>query len=189
MKTKQKKTSQKREGKARECNDPNCPVHGSIRLRGRRFTGRVISDKMRRTVIVSWIRRAFVKKYERYEKRVSKVTAHNPDCIGAQKGDRVRIVETRPLSKTKHFVVKEVLGRETKKQTLKQEAIEQTKEEYEKPEEKQEEQAEEAKSKQQEAKKEKETREQDKKKSQEKTKETGTETNKEKNIKKGDKDK
>jgi len=49
-----------------------------------------------------------VKKYNRYEKRLSKFHAHNPPCIHAKVGDIVTIAECRPLSKTKNFVVVEV---------------------------------------------------------------------------------
>lgn len=74
-------------------------------MRGRTFTGVVVSDKMSKTVTVEWTRRYYIPKYERYEKRRSRVKAHNPDEIDAQTGDQVVIKETRPLSKTKHFIV------------------------------------------------------------------------------------
>jgi len=51
------------------------------------------------------MRRHFIPKYERYSKRRTKLLVHNPDCLNAQVGDVVKIMETRPLSKTKHFVV------------------------------------------------------------------------------------
>lgn len=72
---------------------------------GRTFTGTVTSDRMTRTVTVAWERRHYVPKYQRYERRFSTVKAHNPDTIDAKKGDRVTVMETRPLSKTKHFIV------------------------------------------------------------------------------------
>ena len=37
----------------------------------------------------------------------SRITAHNPPCLDAQRGDKVKIAECRPLSKTKNFVVVE----------------------------------------------------------------------------------
>lgn len=82
----------------------------SISMRGKSIVGSVVSDKMQRTVTVEWTRRRYISKYERYELRRSKVKAHNPDEIDARVGDEVRIVETRPLSKTKHFVVVEKLS-------------------------------------------------------------------------------
>lgn len=95
-----------------ECNDNNCHVHGSLKCRGRTFTGTVISAKMQNTAIIEWERRYFLGKYERYEKRRSRVKAHNPSCINAHEGDIVKIMECRPLSKTKNFVVVGLLGKE-----------------------------------------------------------------------------
>lgn len=105
------------------CSDKNCPIHGHLKVHGREFVGLVTSDKMLRTVVVSWSRRLFVSKFERYEKKMSKVNAHNPECLNAKKGDLVKIMETRPLSKTKNFVVIEVVGKETKKESIKAEAF------------------------------------------------------------------
>lgn len=84
-----------------------------ISKRGKSFTGKVVSAKMHRTVVVEWERRVLIPKYERYEKRRSKVAAHNPDEINAQPGDIVKIQETKPLSKTKNFVVVEILTKAT----------------------------------------------------------------------------
>ncbi len=80
-------------------------------VRGKSFTGTVVSAKMHRTVVVEWERRVLIPKYERYEKRRSKISAHNPDELNAKEGDLVRIKETRPVSKTKNFVVIEILKR------------------------------------------------------------------------------
>ena len=93
---------------AKECTDPNCPFHGVLPVRGQVLSGVVVSDKMNSTVVVQ---RAFVKKnvkYERYEKRKTKVHAHNPPCLSAKVGDNVTIAECRPISKTKSYVVIEV---------------------------------------------------------------------------------
>ena len=92
----------------KECMDPNCPFHGVLPVRGQVLRGVVVSDKMDKTVVVQ---RVFIKKiakYERYEKRKTKVHAHNPPCIDAKVGDNVTISECRPLSKTKSYVVVEV---------------------------------------------------------------------------------
>lgn len=95
-----------------QCNDKNCPVHNSLSLRGRFFRGVVINDVMQKSVMVEWERRKYVNKYERYEKKRTRVKAHNPECINAQKGDLVEIRECRPLSKTKNYVVIKKLGEE-----------------------------------------------------------------------------
>ena len=104
----------------KSCSDKNCPFHGNLTVHGRILTGIVTSDKMSKTVIVAWARRVYVPKYERYEKRRSSVKVHNPSCINAKKGDLVRIFESRPLSKTKHFVVVEILGTQSKEQAVKE---------------------------------------------------------------------
>lgn len=80
-----------------------------LSTRGRKFTGTVISDKMTKTVTVEWERRKFIKKYERYEKRRTRIKAHNPEDIDAEKGDVVVIEETRPISKTKNFIVTKIV--------------------------------------------------------------------------------
>ena len=94
------------------CNDRNCPFHGSLKVRGRQFSGVVISSKMHSTATVEWERVQHIPKYERYEKKRSKIKAHNPKCINAAEGDIVKVMECRPLSKTKNFVIVEKSGRE-----------------------------------------------------------------------------
>lgn len=103
-------TDTKKAGK--ECNDDNCPFHGSLRCRGRIFVGTVTGTKMHKTATVEWARRNYLQKYERYEKRRTRIKAHNPPCINAQDGDVVKIMECRPLSKTKNFVIIEKFGKE-----------------------------------------------------------------------------
>lgn len=90
-----------------KCKDLRCPKHGKLKIRGKRFEGIVLSTKMDKTVKIGWERITKIKKYERYERRGSKITAHKPDCIQLKLGDRVIVAECRPLSKTKRFVVLE----------------------------------------------------------------------------------
>lgn len=78
-----------------------------IMTHGRTFVGKVKSAKAQKTAVVEWERTLYLKKYERYEKRLSKVQVHIPDSIEVKEGDIVKIVECRPLSKTKHFVIVE----------------------------------------------------------------------------------
>jgi small subunit ribosomal protein S17 len=94
---------------AEPCEDVNCPFHGTLSVRGQILDGTVVSDKTARTVVVQREYLKYVPKYERYEKRRAKLHAHNPDCVAAKMGDRVSIAECRPLSKTKSFVVIQVL--------------------------------------------------------------------------------
>jgi small subunit ribosomal protein S17 len=92
-----------------ECSDVNCPFHGTLPVRGQVITGKVVSDRMNGTVVVEREYLHYVKKYKRYEKRSSKYHAHSTPCINAGVGDVVKIAECRPLSKTKTFVVVEVV--------------------------------------------------------------------------------
>ncbi len=94
-----------------ECNDKNCPVHGSIKVRGNVLTGKVISARADKTVTVERKIIQFVQKFERYKKIRSRIHAHNPSCINAKEGDIVKVGETRKISKTKGFVVLEILER------------------------------------------------------------------------------
>lgn len=91
------------------CTDRNCPVHGALSTRGRVLEGIVVSDKMQSTVVVQRNYVRYSPKYERYKKCSSRISAHNPQCIAAKTGDLVKVAECRPLSKTKHFVVMEVI--------------------------------------------------------------------------------
>ena len=92
------------------CNDIKCAFHGKLSARGRQFIGTVVSTKMKKTAIIEFKRLHFLKKYERYEKRRTKLKVHNPECISAKDGDVVKVIECRPLSKTKNFVIIQKLG-------------------------------------------------------------------------------
>ncbi len=95
----------------KECDDPNCPWHGHLKVRGQIIEGVVILDKMKNTVVVEREYLRYVPKYERYEKRRRRYHVHNPPCIDVKVGDRVRFMECRPLSKTVSFVVIEKMER------------------------------------------------------------------------------
>ena len=88
-----------------ECNDPNCPFHGSLPVRGQVIDGVVATVKMKNTVVVERNYLKYQQKYERYEKRSNRYSAHASPCLGLKVGDKVRIAECRPLSKTVSFVV------------------------------------------------------------------------------------
>jgi small subunit ribosomal protein S17 len=80
-------------------------------MRGQRKTrtGVVVSDKRQKTVTVSLVRRFSHLLYGKGLVRTKTVAAH--DERGAKAGDTVRIVETRPLSKTKRWRVVEIVER------------------------------------------------------------------------------
>ena len=84
------------------------------RARGNRVqkVGIVSSDKMQKTVVVRVDRLVLHQKYRRYVRRTTKFKAH--DDLGSGVGDRVRIVETRPLSAQKRWRVVEILQKAAK---------------------------------------------------------------------------
>ena len=71
--------------------------------------GVVSSDKMTKTVTVRVDRLIKHPQYRRYVRRTSKFMAH--DEMGSKTGDKVRIIETRPLSARKRWRVVEILQR------------------------------------------------------------------------------
>ena len=74
--------------------------------------GTVASDSMTKTVVVRVDRLVRHRKYRRYVRRTSKFMAH--DDLGATVGDKVRIVETRPLSARKRWRVIEIVQKAAK---------------------------------------------------------------------------
>jgi small subunit ribosomal protein S17 len=84
----------------------------SMRERGKRKTlmGVVSSDKMDKTVVVMVNRLVLHPVYKKYIRKRKKVKAHDQknEC---RIGDKVLLIETRPLSKDKRWRVKEILGR------------------------------------------------------------------------------
>lgn len=79
--------------------------------RGRRqeMVGTVVSDKMQKTVVVAVERLVAHPRYGRRLRRTSRFKAH--DELGCRVGDRVLIMETRPLSKEKRWRVVQILER------------------------------------------------------------------------------
>lgn len=68
------------------------------------YTGKVISNKMEKTIVVAVTRLYQHSKYKKTVKRVTKLKAHD-DKNTCQIGDMVKIIETRPLSKEKRWIV------------------------------------------------------------------------------------
>jgi small subunit ribosomal protein S17 len=73
-------------------------------------SGTVVSDRMEKTIVVSVERTVMHPKYKKYLKRRTRVKAHD-ETNQCHLGDRVRIVECRPLSRDKRWRVSEVLQR------------------------------------------------------------------------------
>jgi small subunit ribosomal protein S17 len=105
-------TTEKQTPPKTECNSNKCHFHGNLSVRGRKLTGTVISAKMRKTATIEFDRLFYLKKYERYEKRRTRLKVHNPECISAKEGEITEVMECRPLSKTKKFVITRKLGSE-----------------------------------------------------------------------------
>ena len=96
------------------CNDKYCPKHGQTSLRGRTFKGTVISKHPKR-VAIEFERTLYIKKYERYAKKKTKLHARLPECMAEEIkiGDYIEIQECRPISKIIHFIViKKISGKE-----------------------------------------------------------------------------
>jgi len=78
----------------------------------RRIVGRVTSNKMTKTVVVEIVRKYRHPLYQKVVHASKRVKAH--DELGCMIGDQVRIVESRPLSRDKRWVVEAVVKRETR---------------------------------------------------------------------------
>lgn len=71
-----------------------------VSIRGRILTGKVVSTKMHRTLIVRREYLHFIPKYARYEKRHANLAAHVSPAFRVEEGDTVTVGQCRPLSKT-----------------------------------------------------------------------------------------
>jgi len=74
----------------------------------RTLSGKVISDKMDRTVVVLVVRKVKHPMYGKYIQRSTKIHAHDEENA-CKEGDTVMIAETRPISKTKKWKVVEII--------------------------------------------------------------------------------
>ena len=86
------------------------PAPAAEKKRGVRKTrvGEVVSTKMNKTIVVEVERRVPHPKYKKIVRMTSKFYAHD-EKEEAKEGDKVRIVETRPISKLKCWALEEVL--------------------------------------------------------------------------------
>ena len=81
-----------------------------MRERRKVMTGRVVSDKMSKTVIVAVEERSSHPLYGKVITKVHRFKAHNEDPL-AKAGDLVKIIEARPISREKRFRVAEIIQR------------------------------------------------------------------------------
>lgn len=77
-------------------------------IKRREWVGRVVSNKMNKTVVVAVERSVIHPMYRKVLRRVTKLKAHD-EQNACNIGDRVRMVETRPISKDKHWRIVEVV--------------------------------------------------------------------------------
>jgi small subunit ribosomal protein S17 len=94
------------------CADIDCPVHGSLKTRGRTFKG-YVTRKLPKRIAIEFERIIHIKKYERFMKKKTRIHTRLPQCMENQVkiGDYVMVQECRPLSKIIHFVfVKNLLS-------------------------------------------------------------------------------
>ncbi|KAI0052877.1 hypothetical protein FA95DRAFT_1553169 [Auriscalpium vulgare] len=85
--------------------DKKCPFTGDVSIRGRILTGRVVSTKMTRTIVIRRDYLHYIPKYNRYEKRHKNLAAHASPAFRVDVGDVVTVGQCRPLSKTVRFNV------------------------------------------------------------------------------------
>ncbi|MGC2063240.1 MAG: 30S ribosomal protein S17 [Thermodesulfovibrionales bacterium] len=74
------------------------------------YTGKVVSNKMEKTVVIAVTRQFQHPVYKKTVKKVTKFKAHDADNSCAI-GDDVKIIETRPISKDKRWLVLEIKGK------------------------------------------------------------------------------
>jgi small subunit ribosomal protein S17 len=89
----------------KKCQDDKCPFHGSLKVRGRLLDGKAVSTAGKGFVVVQMEYLHKIAKYNRSERRRSRISAKVPQCMEVKEGDSVTIGECRPLSKTISFVV------------------------------------------------------------------------------------
>ena len=94
------------EAKTGEYVDKKCPFTSDVSIRGRIFKGVVLSNKMKRTVILRRDYLHYIRKYNRFEKRHHNLPAHlSPAFARTQIGNVVTVGQCRPLCKTVRFNV------------------------------------------------------------------------------------
>ena len=86
-------------------------MEAKVETNRRKMTGVVVKDKMDKTVVIEVEKFLKHPKYHKYLKRKKRYKAHD-DKSQCNVGDRVIIVESRPLSKEKRWLVKEIIKKE-----------------------------------------------------------------------------
>jgi len=74
------------------------------------YVGQVVSDKMDKTIVVSFNEKKMHRLYKKYVTRTKKIKAHD-EKNEAKFGDTVKVIEARPLSKEKTWCLIEIIER------------------------------------------------------------------------------
>ncbi len=107
----QKPKSKIQKAKTKPVKSVVAPTEVKLAGNGRVITGRVVSNKMVKTVVVEEIRLVAHSMYHKRMKKTNKFHAH--DELGVKINEMVEISECRPISKTKNFVVTRVIKSST----------------------------------------------------------------------------
>lgn len=101
------------EAPSKNCTDNKCPFHGEVNVKNEFFRGKIVKRDLNHSATLELFRQSYVPKYERYETRRSRLRVHNPSCLDAAIGQEVVVARTRPLSKTKNYVIIQVVKKFT----------------------------------------------------------------------------
>jgi len=88
-----------------KCDDPLCPWHGQLPVRGQVLRLRIEKMRMQNVAVAVHEYLHYNEKYKRYEVRRKKKHVRVPPCISVKPGDEVIVAETRPLAKSVSLVV------------------------------------------------------------------------------------
>src|SRR3989338_6399975 len=91
------------------CDDRHCPFHGELKVRGRIFIGTAIRSVFHKSTIIEFPRKFYLPKFERFEKRRSRIPIHIPPMNNISKGDTGQGMESKAIPKTKNLVAVEVM--------------------------------------------------------------------------------
>ncbi len=86
------------------------PKTEEVKSNKRLLTGKVVSNKSDKTIVVKIVRQVAHPLYKKYYKRSKKVMAHDPEN-SCNQGDTVRVRESRPLSSRKRWTLDEIVER------------------------------------------------------------------------------
>ena len=92
------------------CSDPRCPFcsnenNRSLKIRWRLLNGKVVSLKGTNRSVIERNFLHYIKKYDRYEKRHSRINAHITPCLEINVGDSVLVGECRPIAKNISYII------------------------------------------------------------------------------------